>query len=79
MPEETVGHLDGNILSRYINLNLEGNKIGEIGCKGLSRGNWPSLEQVNLGKNVLKNVKTNWGKGTGLPINSKWRRSWKYF
>ena len=43
-------------------VNLEGNKIGEIGCKGLSRGDWPSLEQINLGKNVLTKVKTNWGK-----------------
>ena len=55
----------------YINLNLEGNKIGETGCKGLSGRDWPSLEQVNLGNNLLTKAGISWEKGSGLLLQSK--------
>ena len=80
LPGKTAGYLDGNTLPGYIDWNLDGNKIGEIGCKGLSRGNWPSLEQINLGKNVLIKAGISWGK-KDWPTSQKQngRRSRQFF
>ena len=55
-------------------LNLEGNKIGEIGCKGLSRGDWPSLEQINLGRKCVDKGKNKLGeKGLAYLSKAEWR------
>ena len=45
----------------YINCNLDYNQVGEKGSKGLSRGDWPLLKEIILGKNVLRKAGTNWG------------------
>ena len=55
-------------------LNIERNKIRDIGCKGLSRGNWPSLEQVNLGKKCVNKGKNKLGeKGLAYLSKAEWR------
>ena len=51
---------DGSGLSSYISEHLERNQIGEKGCKGLSRGNWPSLKTICIGSMMLTKVTTSW-------------------
>ena len=41
---------------------LGSNKVGEKGSKGLSKGDWPLLNKINLSTNVLKKTRTSWGK-----------------
>ena len=69
MPDEQLGVLphrearclgDGSPLPLYMKKNLVDNKIGQKGCKGLSRGNWPSLTEIDLGINKLTKVGTSW-------------------
>ena len=55
------GQGDGIVIPQYINCNLVGNKIGEIGCKILSAGKWPLLKEVYLGKYLLTKVGTSSG------------------
>ena len=57
-PGKSTSKADGNTIPRYTNKNLENNQIREKGCKGLSKGNWPSFQEIDLGKNELKKVVT---------------------
>ena len=59
---ETKSLEDGSASPRYIIGSLGKNRMEEKGCKGLSKGNWPALQKIDLRKNMSTKVGTNWDK-----------------
>ena len=60
---EATSFEDGSASPRYIIGSSGKNRMEEKGCKGLSKGNWPALQKIDLCKNMLTKVGTNWEKG----------------
>ena len=61
-PGEAASQGAGGALPQYISCNLGGNLVGEKGSKGLSRGDWPLLKEINLSTNVLTKTIITWGR-----------------
>ena len=68
---------DGSDLPSYNSEHVEKNQVGDRGCKGLSRGNWPSLLTICLGDNKLEEKglahlsKAEWGEVNRFQLSKK--------